>query len=86
MIVTSNAILNEGREIDKGIDTIKCDLNNIKILQQRALDDSDSSQQSSATRQLDAMYSEMMTMYRSFTARIRSLKQQPECGSPKNAP
>lgn len=81
-----NAILNECREIDKGIDTIERNLENIRMLQQRALDDPDSSQQSATNRQLDTISSETMTMYRSFAARIKTIKQQPESGSPKNAP
>jgi len=81
-----NAILNECRDIDKGIDVIERNLENIKMFQQRALDDPDSSQQSATNRQLDAMSSETMTMYRSFAARIKTLKQQPDSGSPKNAP
>ncbi|KFY79622.1 hypothetical protein V499_01377 [Pseudogymnoascus sp. VKM F-103] len=81
-----NAILNECREIDKGIDAIERNLDTIRMLQQRALDDPDSSQQSATNSQLDSMSSETMTMYRSFAARIKSLKQQPESGSPKNAP
>ena len=81
-----NAILNECREIDKGIDTIEQNLSTIQMLQQRALDDPDSSAQTATNRQLDSMSSETMTMYRSFAARIKNLKQQPESGSPKNAP
>ncbi|KFY88889.1 hypothetical protein V498_06622 [Pseudogymnoascus sp. VKM F-4517 (FW-2822)] len=81
-----NAILNECREIDKGIDAIERNLETIRMLQQRALDDPDSSQQSATNSQLDSISSETMTMYRSFAARIKSIKQQPESGSPKNAP
>lgn len=81
-----NYILNECREIDRGIDSIKASLDNLAALQQRALDDPDSSVQSSTNRQLDASSSQTMTMYRNFAARIKALKQQPESGSPKNAP
>jgi syntaxin 1B/2/3 len=81
-----NHILNECREIDRGIDQIKSSLDNLATLQQRALDDPDSSAQSSTNRQLDAISSETMTMYRNFAGRIRSLKSQPDSGSPKNAP
>ncbi|OBT71174.1 hypothetical protein VF21_10092 [Pseudogymnoascus sp. 05NY08] len=81
-----NAILNECREIDKGIDSIERNLETIRMLQQRALNDTDSSQQSPTNSQLDSMSSETMTMYRSYAARIKTLKQQPESGSPKNAP
>ncbi|KFX99918.1 hypothetical protein V490_01569 [Pseudogymnoascus sp. VKM F-3557] len=78
-----NAILNECREIDKGIDSINDKLDTLCTLQQRALDDPNASQQSATNSQLG---SETMTMYRSFAARIKTLKQQSESGSPKNAP
>lgn len=81
-----NAILNECRAIDKGIDAIEQNLENLRMLQQRSLDDPDSSQQSATNRQLDAMSTETMGMYRNFAGRIRAIKQQPESGSPKNAP
>jgi syntaxin 1B/2/3 len=81
-----NAILNECREIDKGIDSIERNLENLRMLQQRSLDDPDSSQQSATNKQLDALSSETMTMYRNFAARIKAIKQQPDSGSPKNAP
>jgi syntaxin 1B/2/3 len=81
-----NKILNECREIDRGIDEIKASLATLATLQQRSLDDSDSSAQSNTNRQLDAISAETMTMYRNFAGRIKAIKQQPESGSPKNAP
>lgn len=56
------------------------------MLQQRALDDPDASVTSSTNRQLDDMGAEIMTMYRGFMQRIKTLKAMPESGSPKNAP
>ena len=81
-----NAILNELRQIDQGIDSIRRNLNDLSHLQQRALDDPDSSADSQNNQQLDTIASETMTMYRSFAGRVKALKQQPESGSPKNAP
>ncbi|KFY65577.1 hypothetical protein V496_02464 [Pseudogymnoascus sp. VKM F-4515 (FW-2607)] len=81
-----NAILNECREIDKGIDSIERNLETIRMLQQRALDDPDASQQSATNSQLDSTSSETIDMYRSFAIRIKTLKQQPESGSPNNSP
>ncbi|KAH8803223.1 SNARE domain-containing protein [Xylogone sp. PMI_703] len=81
-----NAILNECRDIDRGIDEIERSLEQLKALQQRSLDDPDSSAQSATNRQLDALGAETMTMYRNFASRIRAIKSQPESGSPKNAP
>ncbi|OBT61525.1 hypothetical protein VE03_09135 [Pseudogymnoascus sp. 23342-1-I1] len=81
-----NAILNECREIHKGIDAVEHNLVTIKTLQQRALDDPGFSQQSDTNSQLDSMNSEIMAMYRSLAARIKTLKQKAESSSPKNAP
>jgi len=81
-----NAILNECREIDRGIDSIERNLQSLKTLQQRSLDDPDSSTQSTTNRQLDSLSSETMTLYRNFADRIKAIKQQPESGSPRNSP
>lgn len=81
-----NAILNECREIDMGIDGIEKRLEQLKILQQRSLDDPDSSLQSSTNRQLDTMGVDTMREYRALADRIKRIKQQPDSGSPRNAP
>ncbi len=81
-----NTILNECKDIDKGIDIIEKNLEELKFLQQRSLDDPDSSAQSNSNRQLDDMSSRTMTLYREFAGRIRAIKQQPDSGSPRNAP
>lgn len=81
-----NAILNECRDVDRGIDEIEMKLNDLRKMQQRSLDDPDSSMNSPVNRQLDAAGAETMTAYRSLAARIKAIKQQPESGSPKNAP
>ena len=81
-----NAILNDCREIDNGITEIERTLSQLRNLQQRSLDDPDSSANSATNRQLEAMASETMAMYRNFAGRIKAIKQKPESGSPKNAP
>ncbi|KAI0011966.1 t-SNARE [Xylariaceae sp. FL0662B] len=73
-----NTILNEVSEINRGIDVIDRNLDQLKMLQQRALDDADSSASSSTHRQLDALNSETMALYRSLTERVRQLKSKPE--------
>jgi syntaxin 1B/2/3 len=80
-----NAILNECARIDRGITAINSKLKELQTLQQRALDDPDSSTQSSTNRELDAMSSETMKLYRTIGADIKSIKQQPDSGSPRNA-
>ncbi|XXH05476.1 hypothetical protein Hte_011905 [Hypoxylon texense] len=73
-----SSILNEVTEINRGIDMIDRNLDQLKMLQQRALDDADASASSNTNRQLDALSSETMAQYRSLTERVRQLKSNPE--------
>ena len=81
-----NAILNECREIDRGIESIQRNLDRLKFLQERSLDDPDASQNTATNRELDSLSSDTMTLYRSFGARIKAIKQQKESGDPRNRP
>lgn len=81
-----NAILTECRDIDKGIDTIEQNLHRLRALQQRAIDDPDASQNTQTNRELDALTSKTMTLYRNFTKRLQMIKSQKASGEPRNAP
>lgn len=81
-----NAILNECRDIDTGIAQIERNLEQLRMIQQRTLDDADSSSSSAANRQLDALSSETMAQYRELTERVRTIKSNPEANTPKNKP
>lgn len=81
-----NAILNECRDIDRGIDSIQRNLERLRFLQQRAIDDPDASQGTETNRELDSLSSDTMTLYRSFAARIKSIKQKKESQEPRNGP
>lgn len=81
-----NAILNECRDIDRGIDSIEQNLQRLRYLQQRAIDDPDASQNTQTNRELDAITAETMTLYRNFTQRLQSIKSQKASGEPRNAP
>ena len=81
-----NAILNECRSIDTGIESIQRNLERLRFLQQRAIDDPDASQGTQTNRELDTLSSETMTLYRNFGARIKAIKQQKESGDPRNRP
>lgn len=74
----ATSVLNEVSEINRGIDMIDRNLEQLKMLQQRALDDADASASSNTNRQLDALSSETMAQYRSLTERVRKLKSNPE--------
>lgn len=80
-----NAILNECRDIDQGINTIEQNLNQMRMFQQRTLDDADSSAGSNSNRQLDSLSTETMAHYRSLTERVRMVKSNPDSKLPKNS-
>lgn len=81
-----NAILNECREIDRGIDSIERNLQRLRFLQTRAIDDPDASPGTQTNRELDNLSTETMTLYRNFGTRIKAIKQQRESGEPRNKP
>ncbi|KAK3319736.1 t-SNARE [Cercophora scortea] len=79
-----NAILNECRDVDRSIDEIESNLNQLQALQTRALGDADTSSASSTSRQLDALSADTMSMYRSLTDRVRKIKSNPDSRQPRN--
>lgn len=78
-----NAILNECREISRGVDDIGKKLDELKALQTRSINDPNSQ---ITNKQLEDLTTAIMPMYRNLADRIKAIKQQPESGSPKNAP
>ncbi|ROW13540.1 hypothetical protein VPNG_04355 [Cytospora leucostoma] len=80
-----NAVLNECRDIGNGVDQIDANLHQLRMLQDRSLNETDASS-SGTTRELDNLSADTMSMYRDLTERVRQLKSSPEAKSPKNAP
>ncbi|KAK0724730.1 t-SNARE [Lasiosphaeris hirsuta] len=76
-----NAILNECREIDGGIDQIKDNIQTLRMLQDRSLIEADSA---STRRELDSLSSSTMSMFRELTDRVRMVKSVPEGRQPRN--
>ncbi|KAI1812584.1 t-SNARE [Poronia punctata] len=72
-----NAALDEISDINRGIDNIQSNLRELRIYQQRSLDDADSSATSSTSRDLDRLNSDTMANYRRLTQRVRELKSNP---------
>ncbi|KAG6016932.1 hypothetical protein E4U54_000093 [Claviceps lovelessii] len=70
-------ILDECSGIDNGINEVEHNLEKLRMLQQRSLDDADSSAASSVNRQLDALSTDTMALYRGLTERVRALKSKP---------
>ena len=78
-----NAIRNECRDIDQGIDSIHQNLARLRQIQGASVEEDPGSPTS---REIDSLSSETMTMYRSFAARIKTIKSQKESGDPRNKP
>ncbi|KAI9830180.1 MAG: Plasma membrane t-SNARE, secretory vesicle fusion [Phylliscum demangeonii] len=78
-------MLNEIREIDRGIDAIERNLERLRMVQQQSLGDPNSSQDSPINRERDRLSEDTMTLYRNFVIRMRTIKSQPESGNPTNA-
>ncbi|KAG6164471.1 hypothetical protein E4U11_001161 [Claviceps purpurea] len=70
-------ILDECSGIDNGINEVEHNLEKLRMLQQRSLDDADSSAASNVNRQLDSLSTDTMTLYRGLTERVRTLKSKP---------
>ncbi|KAK6860531.1 t-SNARE [Apiospora arundinis] len=81
-----NAILNECRDINQGIDKIEANLKQMAMLQQRSLSDADTSSGSHTNRELDSLSTDTMAQYRSLTERVRQVKSNKESNSAKNNP
>lgn len=81
-----NAILNECREIDRGIDGIETKIDSLDKVLKRSLNDVESSMQSVTNTQIDDMSSAIMSMYREYAGRIKAIKQLPESANSRNAP
>jgi len=81
-----NAILNECREIDRGIDSLEKTMEQLKLIQQSGLRAVDDNQIKNVNKQVDGMDTEIMRIYRFLMERVKSLKANPEHRSPRNAP
>ncbi|TLD24304.1 hypothetical protein PspLS_06725, partial [Pyricularia sp. CBS 133598] len=78
-----NFILNECRSIDDGVGQIEGNLNQLRMLQDRSLNEADAAG-SQTQRQLDSLSSETMAMYRALTDRVRKVKSSPEASQARN--
>ncbi|KAJ4862363.1 syntaxin domain-containing protein [Trichoderma breve] len=79
-----NAIRNECRDIGNEIGQVEASLEQIKQMQTRVLNDTDTSSTSNSNRQLDALTTETTTHYRALVERVRQVKSKPEGQSAAN--
>lgn len=76
-----NAILNECREVDRALDQIESQLDNLERTMQ--------AQASSATpntTEVTGLTTQIMAGYRALVTRVKTIKSKPESGNPRNAP
>lgn len=78
------AILNQVKDINGGISSIDSNLAKLRTLQQRSLDDPDTSENSRTNRELDSLNASTMTTYRNLVTRVTKIKQDPSSGDPMN--
>lgn len=76
-----NAILNECREVDRALDQLDSQLDNLERTMQ-AQSTSANPNQSEITN----LTTQIMTGYRALVTRVKNIKSKPESGNPRNAP
>ena len=80
-----NRLLNETRDIDRAMDALEHDLDRLKTLQGRQVDNTDASGRSALSQELEAFSTEITTKYRGLTARVQKLRSDPRSGDPRNS-
>ncbi|KAM0742202.1 hypothetical protein ACQRIT_002379 [Beauveria bassiana] len=83
---TSNALLDQCGVVNAEIDGIEPSLEQLRILQHRALNDADNFSSSATNQQLDALSSETLVLYRELIKRVCTIKSNPEANDPKYKP
>lgn len=76
-----NAILNDCREVDRALDQINSQLDNLERAFKQSI-----SRPDLPSSEITALSSQVMTEYRALVNRVKNIKSQPESGNPRNAP
>lgn len=79
-----NTILNACRDIDRGIDNIERNVDRIRVLQQKSLNDTESGDNTQINKELDILSADTKTLFLDSVARLKRIKQQREAGDPRN--
>jgi syntaxin 1B/2/3 len=81
-----NAILNKCSKINNIIENAVAKFKTFEHLQVQYFNEVDPLKQQSIAKQIDTLSTNIMSMYRDSANDLKWVKQQPESGSPKNAP
>lgn len=76
-----NAILNDCRDVDRSIDQINGQLDNLERVFKQSLARPDM-----PSGEINSLSSQIMTGYRGLVTRVKNIKSKPESGNPRNAP
>jgi syntaxin 1B/2/3 len=76
-----NAILDECREVDRALDQLDQDLNNLDGVFRRSLARPDM-----PSGEINRLSSDIMTSYRGLVSRVKHMKSKPASGESRNAP
>lgn len=76
-----NAILNECREVDRALDQLDGQLDNLERVFKQVLARPDM-----PSGEISNLSSQIMTGYRALVTRVKNIKSKPESGNPRNAP
>jgi syntaxin 1B/2/3 len=76
-----NAILDECKEVDRALDQIDRQLENLERTFKQVLARPDM-----PSREITDLSSAIMTGYRALVTRVKNIKSKPESGNPRNAP
>jgi syntaxin 1B/2/3 len=76
-----NAILNECREVDRALDQLDSQLDNLERTFKQVLARPDM-----PSGEINNLSSQVMTGYRALVTRVKNIKSKPESGNPRNAP
>ena len=76
-------ILNEVRNIDRAIDDIENDLQRLKVVLSRSLEDT--GEDPKAVQELDSLNDSIIDKYQGLVQRVRTIKSNPESGNPRNS-
>lgn len=80
-----NAILNECRDIDGGIESIRRNMDDLRALQQQSLNSADMNPDNPVHVRRERLAHDTTLLYRNLIGRMKKIKSNPESGSPKNS-
>lgn len=80
-----NAILNQCRDVDRGIDDVNRYVDQLSTLYRRLLSDVDPARENAVREEVEDLANQTKRLYRNLVDRVKSIKQMPESGNPRNS-